>query len=604
MSQLLAQLNRVPPQSLEAEQSTLGAMLLSRPAIEKALELLQPQDFYRDAHRTIFETISDLTTRDEPADLLTVAEELRTRGQLELVGGPVYLSDLLEAVPTAAHIEYYARIVEQKAILRRLIDASAQVSGWAYEEKDEPGTVLAQAQALLEDLARRHERTLGESRCRFLSTSELLSRPALQPRVGRLLFRNTLVAFYGEPSSGKSFAALDLALSIATGRDWHGHPVASGPVVYVAAEGAAGLLQRVRAWLAENGLEALPPDRALWCPQPVNLFDGAESAAFLADLRALPNPPAVVAFDTLAACGGAMDENSARDMGALLRACRRIIIECGSDCWLIHHSRKDGVSERGHSSLRGAVDTLIRVRRSGGELTLVNSGPDGKQKDASEHPNIALRLVPVSLLNGESSCVLRPLPQSEAARNLSPLKRALLLHLADRLRLEEEVSGPALQRAFAAVPHTSWYETVGQLVFADGCLTVRKIGRSKLYGFTPLGRALAEALKGSPDEPEAGAESPQEGPDFSSEEARSLAESPATLRPKVRPNSTCEGDTPRLSAKVPSDLHKTPSARASLEDARRRNVPESGGSANGQTAALVGDGDWRAGSADGFAGSA
>src|SRR5438128_2718940 len=114
MAKLPAALDKIPPQSLEAEQSTLGSMLISRSAIEKASELLQPEDFYRDTHRYVFEAISDLARRDEPADMLTVTEELRRQGRLDLVGGQAYLFSLINSVPTAAHCEYYAKIVSEK----------------------------------------------------------------------------------------------------------------------------------------------------------------------------------------------------------------------------------------------------------------------------------------------------------------------------------------------------------------------------------------------------------------------------------------------------------------------------------------------------------
>lgn len=155
MARLPAALDRVPPQSLEAEQSTLGSMMISRTAIEKAVEILTPDDFYRDAHRNIFEAISDLVRRDEPVDLLTVQEELRRRGQLEQVGGQPYLSALIDSVPTAAHCEFYARIVQEKAILRRLIEASGQIIAWAHEEEDEVDAIVDQAERLIFSVAQR-----------------------------------------------------------------------------------------------------------------------------------------------------------------------------------------------------------------------------------------------------------------------------------------------------------------------------------------------------------------------------------------------------------------------------------------------------------------
>src|SRR5437667_7686163 len=98
------------------EQAVLGSMIIERAAIEKANEILNPADFYRDAHRVIFEAILTLTERDEPVDLLTIQEQLRTEDMLENVGGAPYLVQLTDAVPTAANVEHYSKIVEEKAI--------------------------------------------------------------------------------------------------------------------------------------------------------------------------------------------------------------------------------------------------------------------------------------------------------------------------------------------------------------------------------------------------------------------------------------------------------------------------------------------------------
>src|ERR1051325_1554497 len=142
----LVPFDRIPPQSLEMEQATLGAMLIERAAIEKAAEILRPDDFYRDAHRMIFEAILTLVGKDEPVDLLTVQEQLRLQDQLESIGGAPYLFQLTDAVPTAANAEYYARIVEEKAILRRLIEASGQIQAMAHSEYDSIAEVVDQAE--------------------------------------------------------------------------------------------------------------------------------------------------------------------------------------------------------------------------------------------------------------------------------------------------------------------------------------------------------------------------------------------------------------------------------------------------------------------------
>ncbi len=136
----------VPPQNIEAEQSTLGAMLLQRAAIEKAAEILEKDDFYRDAHQTLFEAITSLAQRDEPVDLITVQEELRNRDRLESIGGLPYLTALFDTVPTAANVEYYAKIVQEKAILRRLITAAFAILGMARGEIEDINETIDQAE--------------------------------------------------------------------------------------------------------------------------------------------------------------------------------------------------------------------------------------------------------------------------------------------------------------------------------------------------------------------------------------------------------------------------------------------------------------------------
>lgn len=150
-----AALNRIPPQSLEMEQATLGSMLIERAAIEKAAEILRPEDFYRDAHRVIFEAVLALADRDEPVDLLTLQEQLKAQNALDAVGGTPYLVHLMDAVPTAANAEFYAHTVEEKAILRRLIDASHQIQALAHSEYEDISEVVDRAERLVFSVAQK-----------------------------------------------------------------------------------------------------------------------------------------------------------------------------------------------------------------------------------------------------------------------------------------------------------------------------------------------------------------------------------------------------------------------------------------------------------------
>lgn len=142
-------LGKVPPNNIEAEQSTLGSMMIDRAALEKGIDILQPEDFYRDAHQLIFDALMSLAERDQPVDIVTVQEELRTRGRLDSVGGTEYLMALIDSVPTASNLEYYAHIVEEKAMLRRLLDACAQITSWSYGHVEDTSQLIDQAEGLI-----------------------------------------------------------------------------------------------------------------------------------------------------------------------------------------------------------------------------------------------------------------------------------------------------------------------------------------------------------------------------------------------------------------------------------------------------------------------
>jgi replicative DNA helicase len=133
MASTQSPVTKVPPHNVEAEQSVLGGIMLDNEALNKVLEILVPDDFYRESHKKIFEVILDLFERDEPADMITVSDLLRSRNQLDSIGGIDYLSQLVDQVPTVANIVYYARIVKEKSVLRRLIAKGVQILQTCYD---------------------------------------------------------------------------------------------------------------------------------------------------------------------------------------------------------------------------------------------------------------------------------------------------------------------------------------------------------------------------------------------------------------------------------------------------------------------------------------
>ncbi|OHB33260.1 MAG: replicative DNA helicase [Desulfuromonadaceae bacterium GWC2_58_13] len=128
--------HRLPPQSLEGEMSVLGGVLLENEALNKALEILRPEDFYRESHRKIFNALIDLSEKGEPADLVTLTAALQKRGDLDVVGGGAYLATLVDYVPTAANIVYYCRMVKEKALSRNLIHVATEIATRGYESTD------------------------------------------------------------------------------------------------------------------------------------------------------------------------------------------------------------------------------------------------------------------------------------------------------------------------------------------------------------------------------------------------------------------------------------------------------------------------------------
>jgi replicative DNA helicase len=145
--------HKLPPQNIEAEQSVLGGVLIENEAVHKVMEILTAEDFYRDAHRKIYDALMDLAERDEPADLITLTNELRKKEHLDSVGGASYVTSLIDSVVTAANIEYYAKIVKEKAILRKLIDTSTEIITHSYEDRSDVEGLLDEAERAIFEIS-------------------------------------------------------------------------------------------------------------------------------------------------------------------------------------------------------------------------------------------------------------------------------------------------------------------------------------------------------------------------------------------------------------------------------------------------------------------
>jgi replicative DNA helicase len=220
--------DRTPPQDNSAEQSVLGSMLLSKDAIADVIESVRGTDFYRPAHETIYDAIVDLYGRGEPADPVTVAAELQRRGELGRVGGAPYLHTLSASVPIAANAGYYAEIVREKAVLRRLVGAGTRIVQWGYAGEGEVDDLVDRAQAEVyavtekrsaEDyapLSEIMESTLDEIEAISNRDGQMVGVPTGFADLDELtngMHGGQMIIVAARPAMGKSTLALDLCRS-------------------------------------------------------------------------------------------------------------------------------------------------------------------------------------------------------------------------------------------------------------------------------------------------------------------------------------------------------------------------------------------------------
>jgi replicative DNA helicase len=148
-------LDKLAPQAVEAEQSVLGSILIDADAVLRVGDFLKVGDFYRQQHADIYEAMLALHAQREPIDLVTLGDELKRRGRLDEIGGPAYLTSLMNAVPTAVHAEHYGRIVERKAVLRNLIGAAGKIAAVGYEEANDAEVAIDRAESILFEISQR-----------------------------------------------------------------------------------------------------------------------------------------------------------------------------------------------------------------------------------------------------------------------------------------------------------------------------------------------------------------------------------------------------------------------------------------------------------------
>ena len=225
------QVTKVPPNDTLAEQAVLGSMLVDKEAIVKSIELLKPEDFYRDDHKQIYTSMLDLYGRGEPIDFLTVKENLKSRGMLEKVGSDMYLSKLIDTVPTTSNIEAYVKIVEEKATLRALIKAANDVISYGYAETEDVDRIIEMTEKRIFDvLQNRNTKGYASIKDILVDSFELIEKLSrnnstvagtesgfkdLDLKTSGLN-NSDLIIVAARPAMGKSAFALNIASNVAS----------------------------------------------------------------------------------------------------------------------------------------------------------------------------------------------------------------------------------------------------------------------------------------------------------------------------------------------------------------------------------------------------
>ncbi len=258
---------KVPPQAKDLEEAVLGAIMLEKNAFDTVVEILKPECFYVEAHQRIYKAIQGLANKSQPIDILTVTEELRTREELEMVGGPYYVTKLTNAVVSSAHIEAHSRIILQKFIQRELIRISGEIIGDAYEDSTDVFDLLDDAESKLFEITNNHLRkdynsidtvlvnTIKRIEDLRQRNEEVTGVPSGFTHLDKVTYgwQNTdLIILAARPAVGKTAFALNLARNAAM------HATKPTPVALFSLEMSAGqLVQRILSAESEIWLEKI-----------------------------------------------------------------------------------------------------------------------------------------------------------------------------------------------------------------------------------------------------------------------------------------------------------------------------------------------------------
>ncbi len=382
-----------PLANLEAEAAFLGAVLIENSVLDALPVTLREEHFFEPVHSRIFAAIVRLRKRGKVTPVV-LKPYFEADAALKELGGIQYLAALTaDGQGLLAPRELAEQIIDlatRRALLARIAEATTRLR--------EPGEKLPDVAAML-----RSPDLQPTPPWPLLTPAELEALPPPEWLIDRLLPAEGLAVLYGDPAAGKSFLALDLALRLSLGREWHGRATKRTGVLYIAGEGARGFGKRVAGWRIQHGLDRLDaPFRLL--PVAVQVLDPAQrSALSLMVERASREADfqiGLTILDTVSRAIAGMDENAPDTMSGLVAACDELRGTNGGIVLGVHHAGKDrDRGMRGSSVLLGAVDTAIRVTKSERIVTVQAE----KQKDGEQGPPIYFEMDHVEWQAGDAA---------------------------------------------------------------------------------------------------------------------------------------------------------------------------------------------------------
>lgn len=403
---------RVPPHSVEAEQSLLGALLLDPAALSKVSDTLAEADFFRHEHRLIYGAVVALASQAAAIDVVAVYEQLEREGNASDCGGIAYLNSLAQSVPSAAAISRHAEIIVERATLRAVIATMDQAAARAFRQ-DSAAVILDDAKVALGRL--QDARKLGTRRVPLLSLGELREQAKAAPwLVKHVIPAESIGMLYGGSGTFKSFIAIDAALHVARGLPWMGRRTKQGSVLYIAAEGGTGLWPRIVAWHRARRLQ--------WTDTPLHVVPAAidltaDSWRVVEAAQSKGVSPSLVIVDTLSQTYGG-EENSANEVAAYFRELgSRFRQLWGCSVLILHHTGHNATERpRGSSAMRANLDYMLGVFRDEKEMlaTLTCS----KQKDGEAFQDTTFALASCELGKDEDGDPISSL----VARHLSSVE--------------------------------------------------------------------------------------------------------------------------------------------------------------------------------------